>query len=111
MIAWSKYYRFPAEEVSCVEASPDSNQAQYPYKLTVHLKGGKSYSVSYADEKSRNKDMDNISRQVAAARRSDYELLYNQVYLLRDALSRVDKRQLRIWRQLRDLLGVKPMEE
>lgn len=111
MIVLSKYYRFPGEEVSCVEASSNDNNTKFPYRLTVHLKSGKSYSVSYTDENSRDKEMDSIVRQVEIARRRDYEQLYYQVYLLRDTLSRVDKRQLKIWRQLRDLLGVKPMEE
>lgn len=111
MIVWSKYYRFPAEEVSCVEATSNNGETKFPYKLTVYLKSGTSFAVSYADEKSRSKDMDSIVRQVDIARRNDYEKLYNQIYLLRDTISRIDKRQLRIWRQLRDLLGVKPMEE
>lgn len=111
MISLGNYYHLSAEEISCVEASSNSSNEQFPYKLVVHLKDGKSFGVNYTDKKTRDKEGDNIVRQINYARRNDYEKLYNQVYLLRDALSRMDKRQLKIWRQLRDLLGVKPVEE
>lgn len=77
MIAWSKYFHFNAEDVEYIEAI-DSTSGEYPYRLTVHLKSGNAPSVSYQDSKSRD-----------TARNE-----------------RIERRQLRIWRQLKALLGI-----
>ena len=52
-----------------------------------------------------------LSRQIDSEKRRDAEKIYNALYILRDTVNRIDKRQLRIWRQLRDLLGLNVEEE
>lgn len=83
----------------------------HPYTLTVYLKSGKSFSVSYMDKQSRRAAMLDLSRQIDSEKRRDAERIHNALYILRDSVNRIDKRQLRIWRQLRDLLGLNMEEE
>lgn len=109
MIALSKYYNFSAEEVEYIEVS-DSNK-DYPYRLTVHFKSGQACSVNYTDSQSRENARAEIVRRVEYQKRADTEKIQNSLYLIRSELSRIDKRELRIWRQLRDLLGLRVEED
>ena len=109
MVVWSEHYRFPAESVEAIGTS-DENTGTHPYILTVYLKSGKTLSVSYTDKQSRKAAMFDLSRQIDSEKRRDTEKIHNSLDILKDAVSRIDKRQLRIWRQLRDLLGVKTEE-
>lgn len=109
MISFSKYYHFTAEDVEFIEAV-DNTVGDYPYKLIVHFKSGKSCSVNYNDSKSRDTVRNNMVRQIECEKRTDTEKTLNMLALLNYAVERIDKRQLRIWRQLKALLGV-PVEE
>lgn len=109
MISLGTYYHFAASEIEFVEVS--TVNAKYPYTLTVHLKSGASRSVSYKNEKNRNSARDDLIRQIEHERRNDYESLYNAVSILSYNVKTINSRQLRIWRQLRDLLGLKTEEE
>lgn len=106
MVAWSDYYRLSAEEVEAIRIE-DSASNTHPYKLTVYLKSGNILSVNYADKQSRKVAMIDLSRQIDSEKRRDTEKIHNSLYILRDSVNRIDKRQLRIWRQLKALLGVK----
>ena len=105
MVVWSEYYRFSAEEVESIETS-EGNIGSHPFKLTVNFKSGRSLSINYADMASRKSALVDISRQIDSEKRRDYEKIHNALYILKDAVNRIDRRQLRIWRQLKDLLGV-----
>lgn len=109
MIAFSTYYHFSAEDVESIEETSGEHE-DYPYKLTVYLRSGKLYSVSYKYCESRDKARDEIVRQVECQKRADSEKILNSLYLIRSELSRIDRRELRIWRQLRDLLEVRVEE-
>lgn len=110
MVAWSEHYRFPAESVEAIGTS-DGTSGTHPFMLTVYLKSGKTLSVSYADKQSRKVAMLDLSRQIDSEKRRDAEKIHNSLYILRDSVNRIDKRQLRIWRQLKSLLGVKVEDE
>lgn len=109
MIVWSEFYRFSAEEVEAL-GTTDNTGGSHPYTLVVYLKSGNKFSVSYMDKKSQKAAMDDLCRQIDCEKKRDVEKIHNALFLLRDSVSRIDKRQLRIWRQLRDLLGLQ-MEE
>lgn len=109
MVVWSEYYRFSAEEVEALGTS-DTNIGSHPYRLTVYFKSGSNLSVNYANMQSRKADMLALSQQIDREKRQDVEKIHNALYLLRDATNRIDKRQLRIWKQLQNLLGVKVEE-
>ena len=110
MVVWSDYYRFSAEDVEALGVD-DKTSGTHPYTLTVYLKSGRNFSVSYMDKQSRRAAMLDLSRQIDSERRRDAEKIHNALYILRDSVNRIDKRQLRIWRQLRDLLGINVEEE
>ena len=107
MIVWNEHYRLSADDVAAI-GTVDSAVGTHPYMLTVYLNSGRTLSVSYTDKQSRKAAMLDLSRQIDREKRQDMEKIHNALYLLRDSVNRIDKRQLRIWRQLRDLLGVKP---
>ena len=105
MIVWSDYYRFSAEEVEAIGIT-DNTGGSHPFVLVVYLKSGNKFSISYVDKKSRQAAMTDLCRQIDGEKRRDAEKIHNKLFLLQDSVSRIDKRQLRIWRQLRDLLGL-----
>ena len=110
MIAFDSFYRFSASEVEYIEAV-NATSGDHPYRLTVHFKSGQSCSVSYADKKSRDSDRDRIVREIEHEIRCDAERTLNMITLVKYAVERIDKRQLRIWRQLKALLGVQTEED
>ena len=106
MVVWDEYFRFSADEVEAI-GKTDSNIESHPYRLTVHLKSGRNLSINYADMDSRKVAMHDLARQIDREKRQDAEKIHAALYLLQDATNRIDKRQLRIWKQLKMLLGVK----
>ena len=110
MIVWSDYYRFAAEEVEAIGTSEKTNST-HPYVLTVYLKSGNKFSVSYADEAARKGSMGDLVRQIEREKSKIENEIRNKLYLVLDSVNRIDKRQLRIWRQLRDLLGIRVEDE
>ena len=109
MIAWSEYYRFSAEEVEAIGTS-NSESGTHPFVLTVYLKSGLKLSVSYVDMKQMKAAMLDLTRQIDREKKNDAEKIHHSLYLLQDVTNRMDKRQLRIWKQLKILLGVKVEE-
>jgi hypothetical protein len=110
MISFSKYYNLSAEDVECIEATTVES-ADFPYRLTVHLKSGKQHSVSYKDSKSRDTAKLEMVRQVECQKRQESEKVLSMLYTIKYAVERIDRRELRIWRQLRDLLGIRVEED
>lgn len=110
MVVWSDYYRFSAEDVEAI-GTTDNSSGTHPYVLTVYTKIGNKFSVSYADKQSRKATMVDLSRQIDSEKRRDAEKIHNALFIVQDSIKRIDKRQIRIWRQLRDLLGAKVDEE
>lgn len=110
MVTWSDYYRFNAQEVEAIGTSEKVSNT-HPYALTVFLKSGNKFSVSYADEAARRCAMVDLARQIEREMSKTENEIRNRLYLILDSVNRIDKRQLRIWRQLRDLLDIKAEDE
>lgn len=110
MIAFGKYFNFSAEDVEYIQAT-DFKGTDFPYRLTVHTKSGQDLAVSYKDSKSRDTAKAEIVRQVDYQKRQESERLMSMLYTLKYTVERIDRRELRIWRQLRDLLGIRVEEE
>lgn len=94
-----------AEEISYLEAA-DSTNPQYPYKLTVWLKSGQSLAVVYRDKGARDQQRGRLALQIDRERHSHDEKTENYLYRIEAAVSRIDKRQLRIWKILKQLLAI-----
>ena len=109
MIVWGDYYRFSAEEVEAI-GTTDSGIGSHPYRLTVHFKSGKNIAINYADMKSRKDAMLDLSRQIDREKKQDIEKIHTALYVLQGSINRIDKRQIRIWQQLKHLLGLQVEE-
>lgn len=99
MVEVGGYYYLSAQEIEsvfCVKGSAD-----YPYKLTVIMKSGKDYSVCYEKETARNEEKRRVLNAIETERRRDAETILNKLYLMNYTVERIDKRQLRIWQQLK----------
>ena len=106
MVVWSEYYRFSAEEVEAIDTS-EQNNSEFPCVLTVYLKSGNKLSICYVDKNSRKIAMIDLSRQIDAEKKQRFEGLQNTLHILEGTVNRMDRRQLRIWQQLKRLLGIK----
>lgn len=109
MVTLNKYYHFSANEIEYMEVS--TVPGDFPYRITVHLKSGAQVSVSYKTESNRDSDRYNLVKQIECEQKRDFERLWNEIYLLKGDVKTLNHRQLRIWRQLRDLLKVKVEED
>lgn len=111
MINFNKYYSFFAEDVECIEAADSAAATDFPYRLTVHLKSGKFCTVNYADSKSRDSIQNELVRQIDYQKQRGNEEILSMLYIIKNAVEKADRRSLRIWRQLRDLLSVRVEDE
>ncbi len=108
MIEFENYYYIAAEEIALIETK--KGDTDYPYILSVTLKSGKTVSVSYKTKEARDVARRRMANQISMDLRQDWEQIHNRLYLLNDAVKRVDKRQLRIWRILSKLLHIDEKE-
>lgn len=106
MINLNRYFNFAASEIEWIEVKTIAG-SEYPYKIIVHLKSGTSASVAYVNESERNKEREILVKQIENERRLNYERLYSSLCSIENDMKTLNRRQLRIWRQLRDLLGIK----
>lgn len=91
MIEFGAYYNFAAEEVECIESATKSGK-DFPYRLTVHTKSGRAFSVSYKEAKSRDAARTEMVRRIDSQKRAENEKLVSTLYLLRNDVERIDKR-------------------
>lgn len=110
MIALSKYYHFSAEDVEYIEATTVESNA-FPHRLTVRFKSGKECTVNYKEAEARDSARDELVRQIDREKRAESEKIQTLLWNIRYTTERIDKRELRIWRQLRDLLGISVEED
>lgn len=109
MIDFEGYYFFPAEEVGSVHLHTVTGE--YPYALTVHLKSGRDHTINYKEVEGRNKAARNLRSRIEMDLRETRADVRNALFLLNDEIKRIDKRQLRIWQQLKRLLNIKGQED
>ena len=108
MVSWGMLYHFSAEEVETVEAA---ECIAGRYRLTVSLKSGRKLAADYQEKSTHDAMMTSICSQIDRERHRDFEAVRNALSIIKDTVTRIDRRQLRIWKQLSELLGVKLGEE
>lgn len=112
MIALDKYYNISVEDIEYIEIKDNTNTpVGHPYELTVYLKSGRSCSVYYSDSKSRDREKYNMINRLDYERRERIEKISTMLTILKKTVETIDRRQLRIWRQLKALLNVSIEEE
>lgn len=111
MIEFDRHYYI--NETDVVGILKLEEAGEYPFHLKVRTRDGKEYGVCYQGKAERDREAKKIAQQVersAYDRDRTLESIYNRLYLMDDRLRRVDKRGLRIWQQLKALLGVEVQE-
>lgn len=104
MIDFEGYYLVNAEQIEYISVSGEGDTGWY--NLNVHLLAGRVLTVRYRTKMARDDGQQKLNRQIEAERRWDAENIQNRLYLIEQAVKGVDKRQLKIWRQLKALLGI-----
>ena len=102
MVQFDAFYFFAADQVECISA--ESGSESHPFALVIFLKSGKRLAVNYKTQKERDSAKQIMVNRIESDLRRDREQISNRLYLIDDAVKRIDKRQLRIWRQLKALL-------
>ena len=109
MICFGSYYHFSGEDVEYISLT--NVGGEYPYKLMVFLRSGRCFSVSYKIPKDAEKERDRLVHSVDTERNAQSQRVLSKLQLLDYSMRTIDRRQLRIWRQLKALLGVTVDEE
>lgn len=89
----------------------NSRDKDYPYLISVRLRNGKTFSLSYKNESRRNADAFSYAKAVEREKNKELDEILASFIDLKWTINRVDKRQLRIWRKLKALLNLKDDEE
>lgn len=113
VIEFSSHYFIQEEDVEAILKMEEPNK-DFPYVLTIRVRSGREYSVSYQRKVNRDSFARQFAQQVERSVRDrdrTIEAINNRLYLMDDRLRRVDKRGLRIWQQLKALLGVEVEEK
>ena len=110
MIDFEGYYSIAVERVEYISMSSKEN-GDYPYTLSVHLESERALSVSYRNKDACAAARNKLCQQIEAERRRSSDEIIARLSIIRDGVERVDKRQFRIWKQLKTLLNVEPEEK
>lgn len=116
MIRLSTYYSFPSEEVSYIEVGR-STEGDYPFVLRVHLKSGRTLSVSYQTKTARDKEQMDLEAAIELELGRHASLSATQVRQhelatrwLTERIEAFDKRQRSMWKALRKAIKGLPEE-
>ena len=109
MVRFDEDHYFDANEIAYVRKKNDLSE-KYLYQIFVGMKNGKEYGVSYLNEKDRDDEHCRLIYDIERERRQPTENLRWEIKAIKNALGTMDKRQKRIWRQLKDLLNLKEEE-
>lgn len=108
MIDFEGYYLVPPDQVAYIETRRGGGDAQYG--LFLGLSGGKELGVWYRTEDARKAAYTKLARQVEIGKRQDREDILYRLRLIEACINKTDKRTLRIWKQLQQLLHLESEE-
>ena len=97
---------FASEQVDMSESSANDGTKEFPFALSICLRSGSRYTVIYQDEKARARAAERLARCIDNEKKDTLEKVFWKLRELEYGVNRVDKRQLRIWRQLKKLLSI-----
>lgn len=91
----------------------NSGKTDYPFRLTVVLRNERQIYCDFKTQEGLCNERSRIVRQIESEVRRDDEMqkILNRLYLIEGSVKRIDKRQLRVWRQLRKLLNIEEEAE
>lgn len=108
MIDFEGHYLVPPDQVAYIETRRGGGDAQYG--LFLGLSGGKELGVWYRTEEARKAAYTKLARQVEIGKRQDREDILYRLRLIEACINKTDKRTLRIWKQLQQLLHLESEE-
>lgn len=108
MIDFEGYYLVPPDQVAYIETRRGGGDAQYG--LFLGLSGGKELGVWYRTEEARKAAYTKLARQIERGKRQDAEDILYRLRLIETCINRTDKRTMRIWKQLQQLLHLESEE-
>ena len=97
---------FASDQVDMIECSVNGGNEEYPFALSVCLRSGRTYTVIYKDEKARARAAERLARCIDNEQKDTMEKIFWKLRDLEYGVNRMDKRQLKIWRQLKKLLAL-----
>lgn len=98
------------EYISTADPQGAIIEVSHPYDLTVHLLSGKSLGLCYPTKVARDNERRRLITAIQRERTNYEETMLCKLRLIQNDVSRIDKRQLRVWQQLKKLLGIQPEE-
>ena len=108
MIDFEGIYSVDAERVEFISMRSGTGEA--PYGLFLTMRSGKELGLWYRTEFSRKQGKERIVREIECDRRREELDIQERLTEIMRVVERTEKRQLRIWRQLKELLSVDPVE-
>lgn len=107
-----RYYIDPAqvEYISTADREGAIVADSHPYDLTVHLLSGKSLGLCYPTKVARDNEKRKLVNAIQRKETDHEELVLHKLLLLQSDVTKIEKRQLRVWQQLKKLLGIQPEE-
>lgn len=107
-----RYYIDPAqvEYIGICDRDGAIIADDHPYDLTVYLLSGKSLGLRYRTKAERDNERRKLVNTIQRERTNYEETMLCKLRLIQSDVSRIDKRQLRVWQQLKKLLGIQPEE-
>ncbi len=104
MIQFEKFYSFPAQDVEAIATTEGTTD--FPFRLLVHLRSGRSLGVNYETESARARTKASLEARI------DNELngtdlikgIQNDIKIIYQTIRSMEKRQLRIFRMIKTLL-------
>ena len=102
------YYLVPPDQVAYIETRRGGGDAQYG--LFLGLSSGKELGVWYRTEEARKAAYTKLARQVEIGKRQDAENILYRLRLIETCINKTDKRTMRIWKQLQQLLHLESEE-
>lgn len=105
MIQLEKYYSFPAQDVEAV-ATTEATGTDFPFRLVVYLRSGRSLGVNYETEAARTKAKASLEARIDSELNGTDRLRDIQfaTKIIDQTLRGMEKRQLRIFRMIKKLL-------
>ena len=98
-----------ATRSGCVHRNEERRRGAQ-YGLFLGLSGGKELGVWYRTEEARKAAYTKLARQVEIGKRQDREDILYRLRLIEACINKTDKRTLRIWKQLQQLLHMESEE-
>lgn len=84
---------------------------EYPFCLYIRLKSGQELGVLYRTELLRKQASALLARAIEDEHRDYAERIICRLGVIERKIGTLDKRQMRIWRQLKTLMGVNTEEK